>query len=137
MLPRPVESLCEVMKVIFTANRPMTANDIKWAALVDLPKVVRCFKWLQLNHPAYAKLRLHTDYADLDENMSPAVPECVMVSATQLPDESPADGLHGLVGHGNFVAESDASSESDHETGAVSLHLTELHARRTESDMSL
>jgi hypothetical protein len=54
--------------------------------------------------------------------------QSVMVSATQLPDQSPTDGLHGLVGHGNFVADSDASSESDHETGAVSPHLAALHA---------
>jgi hypothetical protein len=128
MLPRPVESLCEVLKVIFTANRPMTADDIKWAALVDLPKVVRCFEWLQLHHPGYANIQLHAAYVDLDEDVSPAVPECVMVSATQLPDQSPTDGLHGLVGHGNFVADSDASSESDHETGAVSPHLAALHA---------
>lgn len=134
MLPRPVESLCEVLKVIFTSNRPMTADDIKWAALVDLPKVLRCFQWLKHHHSGYAKIELHAAYADLDEDVPPAVPECVMVAASQLPDQSPTDGLHGLVGHGNFAADDDASSESDYETAAVSPHLAELHARANDSD---
>ena len=111
MLPRPVESLCEVLKVIFTANRMMTADDIEWAALVDLPKVVRCFLWLQFHHPAYANIKLHDAYANIDENMPAAVPECVLVSATQLPEHSAKDGLHGLVGHGNFAENSDTSDD--------------------------
>ena len=145
ILPRPVESLCEVLKVIFTANRPMTADDIKWAALVDLTRVVRCFLWLQLHHPGYANIKLHEAYADLDEDVAAAVPDCVMVAATQLPDQSPTDGLHGLVGHGTFAEESEESSESDYHTGAVSPHLAALHAHANhcdsddsdESDMSL
>ena len=101
MLPRPVESLCEVIKVIFVSNRPCTANDLKWAALCDLPKVVRCFEWLQLNHPSYAHIQLHGAYQDLDPNMKPFVPPCVLVSATDLPDDTTADGAHTNTGHGN------------------------------------
>ena len=110
LLPRPVDSLVELLKVIFTSNRPMTDKDLKWAALVDLPKVVRCFQWLQENHPGYANIRLHHAYDDLDPGMLPFVPECVMVSATQLPDGGVADDAHANAGHGNAAGD---SSDSD------------------------
>jgi hypothetical protein len=110
LLPRPVDSLVEVLKVIFTSNRPMTDKDLKWAALVHLPKVVRCFQWLQENHPGYANIRLHHAYDDLDPGMLPFVPECVMVSATQLPDGGVADDAHANAGHGNAAGD---SSDSD------------------------
>jgi hypothetical protein len=74
MLPRPVESLCEVLKVIFSSNGPIIADDIKCAALVNPPKVVRSFQWLQLHHPGYANIQLHAMYVDVDEDVIPAVP---------------------------------------------------------------
>jgi hypothetical protein len=109
MLPRPVESLVEVLKVIFVSNRPVTAEDLKWAALVDLTKVVRCFEWLQLNHPDYADIELHHDYHDLDPTTAPFVPECVLVSTTELEDDSVGDGAHTNAGHGNCPMPADDS----------------------------
>lgn len=109
MLPRPVESLLEVLKVIFVSNRPVTAEDLKWAALVDLTKVVRCFEWLRHNHPDYSEIELHHDYHDLDATTAPFVPECVLVATTQLEDDSVGDGAHTNAGHGNCHMSDDDS----------------------------
>jgi hypothetical protein len=122
MLPRPVTSLLEVLKVIFRGSRPVTADDIKWAAQVDLPKVLRCFVWLQDHHPDYEDIELHTDYDNLDLNQAPFVPKCVLACVTQLNEEDFADGAHASAGHGNAPASLSSEESSSSSSSSSSSH---------------